>query len=737
MMKTTLILSISILLLFTRQAMGQNEAAVKPGATILNDTLLLNEIVITALRSNIPLREIPASVSVVTPIQLSTLTKGIAPDEALRLVPGVVVNNGTDGSRVHLYIRGQGILSETGFHGIQVILDGIPINDPGGYCPDLYDVNWDVVKDVQVVRGLAASLYGANATGGIVNITTLTGGPKAVNTLFSGSAGSYGYWKVLGHVDGIQDKVNYSASYSHAQGHGYREHQSFMADNFSEKLTWTPSTKVSISEVITYTSYFNQNSEGINLYRYETYGPRAANTDAVPYNEFQDTKRLTDALTGTFTLARNQNIQVMGFARSNYYRETSNNGDDYKPYTNLGGSAQYNIHFGKEKLMNHLSVGADYQTQTIVEHEYAVPPEDQRDSTRVDSYWSRECFDLDQILINQIIRQRSAGAFLIDKLDIGKKLYALLNVRYDYVYNSLTNNIPVPDSVNPNGTRTFNKPTFRIGLAYDISDEFNLYANYGTGFLTPSNDELYNNPAAYGGFNETIEPSTSQGVELGVRGDIGKKFHYEVTGFEIMSNNEFARYSVPGRGNNTAFFKNIGKSNKWGIETFVSYRPIRNISIEAAYSYDHFRYTAPDYTDTTNGIYNISGHWMPNCPANILSAQVSYNFLNHFTVIAGTEWQSKWVIQVDDSIYNQYTIGETYYQPKSIRSSWVDGFNIYSLEFKYNWKLGWLRGELGLYIKNLFDEKYFGFTEPNNYADYNSYQPAPGREFFVNLNLRF
>jgi outer membrane receptor for monomeric catechols len=510
-----------------------------------------------------------------------------------------------------------------------------------------------------------------------------------------------------------------------------------MADNFSEKILWKPSEKVKITQILTYTSYFNQNSEGINMYRYETYGPRAANTDAIPYNEFQDTRRLTGALLANFMLAKNQELQLKAFVRSNYYRETSNNGDDYKPYFNLGGSAQYNLHFGKENLRNHLSVGVDFQTQTITEHEYAVPPENQRDSNRVDSYWSRECFDLNSILINQIIKQRSAGIYLIDKLDIVKKLYAILNVRYDYVYNSLENNIPVPDSVSPNGTRVFDKPTFRIGLAYDIAKFANIYVNYGTGFLTPSNDELYNNPVAWGGFNELIQPSNSQGIELGIRGDIGNFFHYDVTGFDIFSDNEFSRFSVPGRGNNTAFYKNIGKSNKWGIETFVSYSPIKNIIFDVAYTYSHFRYTAPDYTDTINGIYNIKGHWMPNSPEHMLTAQISYSFLNHFTVAFGTQWQSKWCIQVDDSIYNQYTISQTYYQPGSVRSSWVPGFNIYNLNLNYSWKIGWLKGDLGLYIKNLFDEHYFGFTEPNNSPDYNSYQPAPGREFFVNLKLRF
>ena len=491
-MKTKLLTSLFLLLAFAFQGMSQKNATPGDKVFFTRDTIKLNEVTISAMRTVTPLKELPAPISVVNKAQLQEFSKTISADEALRLVPGLKVENGTDGSRVHLYIRGQGILTESGFRGIQVLIDGIPVNDPGGYCPDLYDVDWSVVKSVEVVRGLAASLYGANATGGVVNIITDNGGSKPVNTTLMGSAGSNGFWKVLGQVDGTQDKINYRVSYSHMQGNGYREHQAFMGDNFSEKINWKPSEKVQITQLLSYTSYFNQNPEGINLYRYETFGPKAANTDAIPYNEFHETKRLTGALIAKFDLSSNQDITAKVFARMNNYRETSNNGDDYKPYVNLGASAQYNLHLGKGTVKNLLSLGADYQTQTINEHMFAVPGEYQRDSNRVDSHWSRECFDLDQILINQIIKQRSIGVFLIDKLDISSKLHALVNLRYDNVYSSLQSNIPVPDSLNPNGSKTYDKPTWRVGLAYDITRPFNVFASVGTGFLTPSGDELYN-----------------------------------------------------------------------------------------------------------------------------------------------------------------------------------------------------------------------------------------------------
>jgi outer membrane receptor protein involved in Fe transport len=77
-----------------------------------------------------------------------------------------------------------------------------------------------------------------------------------------------------------------------------------------------------------------------------------------------------------------------------------------------------------------------------------------------------------------------------------------------------------------------------------------------------------------------------------------------------------------------------------------------------------------------------------------------------------------------------------YYQPEMTCSSWVPGFHILNADITYNWKLGKLQGELSFYAKNIFNEHYYGFTEPNNWQDYNSYQPAPGREFFGSLKLK-
>ena len=99
-------------------------------------------VTVTASRLDVPARDNPAATTLVTGPSLALVPRGIGADEALVTVPGVKVDNQANGERVHLTVRGQGILSERGIRGIQVLLDGIPLNDPTGFAPDLYDVDW-------------------------------------------------------------------------------------------------------------------------------------------------------------------------------------------------------------------------------------------------------------------------------------------------------------------------------------------------------------------------------------------------------------------------------------------------------------------------------------------------------------------------------------------------------------------------------------------------------------------
>ena len=133
------------------------------------------EIVVTAPRLLLPLKDIPFAISIVGGDILNDLPRSLSMDEPMKLVPGVKVDNQANGERLHLSIRGVGILSERGIRGIKTLLDGIPLNDPSGFTPDFYDIDFSNLQKIEVLKGLAASLYGGSSSGGIINIMSQNG----------------------------------------------------------------------------------------------------------------------------------------------------------------------------------------------------------------------------------------------------------------------------------------------------------------------------------------------------------------------------------------------------------------------------------------------------------------------------------------------------------------------------------------------------------------------------------
>ncbi len=89
--------------------------------------------------------------------------------DALREVPGAsLVQNGSYGAVTSLFLRG----GESRY--TKVLIDGVAVNAPGGYF-DFSHLTTDNIDRIEIVRGPASVLYGADAVSGIVQIFTKTG----------------------------------------------------------------------------------------------------------------------------------------------------------------------------------------------------------------------------------------------------------------------------------------------------------------------------------------------------------------------------------------------------------------------------------------------------------------------------------------------------------------------------------------------------------------------------------
>jgi iron complex outermembrane recepter protein len=665
------------------------------------------EVVITAPRISLPLRRAPFSTSLVDSTALAVLPRAVAMDEALMLTPGVKVDNQANGERVHVSIRGQGILTETGIRSIKVLLDDIPMNDPTGFAPDFFDVDLNTVERIEVLRGPAASIYGGGAAGGIINIITQNSPNAPLSGEVSATGGSNGFWNGSGQFGGRMRNINYRASFSRAAGDGYRVHTHFWQNRIYAKATYTPGSSFQLVPIVSWSHTYHENPEGLSLSQY-LQDPRLANDDAVPYNEHMEMNRTTEGVAGVAHLSENHELRFNAYMKESNYTEANNRVFDHQVLTTPGASVQYTFSSGVDEdlLRNQLSAGADLQWQTNDEH---LNP-------------NYNAIEGDTVLARQQIRQSGQGFFVIDVVTINRDWSLMGNLRFDKIRNELTD-LMKTDSTDLSGSADFSNLTARLGVAFSPSPDMTLFTNWGQGFIPPSTEELGSNPTGYGGFNSSLTAATSSCFEAGARGVVAHEIRFGLTGFYMLTKNDFDRYRIPGRGHGQegTFYRNVAASNRYGLELSTWYKPVEPLAIQLAYTYSHFKYDigAPIQImmdDTTIRKYIENGNWLPNSPMHQLAVDIRYDISPEVSLGLTSE-----------------TLSESYIDGANIESEAAPGYTLLAARVIYHWHVMGIAGDIMFHARNIADTRYVAFTEPDPGG--NSYQPGAGREFFANVKI--
>ena len=113
-------------------------------------------------------------------------------DELLRYVPGVEIQQrGPQDSQSDILIRGGT------FQQVLVVLDGIRLNDPNtGHFNSYTPIAPEEIERIEIVKGPAAAIYGADAVGGVIHIISksFTASPGKEGHAAAGqvTAGEYG-----------------------------------------------------------------------------------------------------------------------------------------------------------------------------------------------------------------------------------------------------------------------------------------------------------------------------------------------------------------------------------------------------------------------------------------------------------------------------------------------------------------------------------------------------------------
>lgn len=160
--------------------------------------------------------ESPASASVLTSAELLNAAP-VTVDEALRNTPGFSLFRRSS-SRTStpptqgVTLRG---IAGSGASRTLVLADGVPLNDPFGSWVYWNRIPLVAIERVEVVRGAAGDLYGADALGGVVQILTFTPGRPRLRavaeaasfetlrgSVFAGARGGHWFGSAAGEWEG-------------------------------------------------------------------------------------------------------------------------------------------------------------------------------------------------------------------------------------------------------------------------------------------------------------------------------------------------------------------------------------------------------------------------------------------------------------------------------------------------------------------------------------------------------
>jgi iron complex outermembrane receptor protein len=183
---------------------------------VMAQTPQLEEIVVTARKRDESYRDVPVTINVFTQAQIESA--GIQkPADFIALVPNMTLVETQNAGNAFVVVRGisQARNSEPS---VAVIVDGVLETNPAEFNQELFDI-----KQIEVLKGPQGALYGRNAIGGAIIITTQDPADEFAGTVKLGLGNGSAKRAQLGVSGPLNDSktLKYRASLNYYDTDGY------------------------------------------------------------------------------------------------------------------------------------------------------------------------------------------------------------------------------------------------------------------------------------------------------------------------------------------------------------------------------------------------------------------------------------------------------------------------------------------------------------------------------------
>ncbi|HVA00853.1 MAG TPA: TonB-dependent receptor [Terriglobia bacterium] len=604
---------------------GTTTAKAKPGQdlqVVLPLAPLHENVIVTATRTEATTGEIGASTSVITRKQIVDRDTPFV-SNLLQSLPGIaVVRSGAPGAVTSVFVQG----GDSDYN--KVLLDGIPLNEPGGDF-DFSTLTTNNLERIEVVRGAESALFGSDAMTSVIQLFTRRGTSETKRPHFSmsGEGGKNSTWQGRGSVTGQYGPLDYSLEGGRFSTDNQVPNDFFhvttLSSNFGLKLNQATTLRLimmgefSLAGTPGQTAFGPPDRDG-QFRRRDGYGAFSIHN--------QTTASWDQQLTYTYSRSRQVSIEL---------------GND-PPFTpsfegHTAGYAYYDYPFNflNDAWRDHVSFQSNWEGEpfggAIGQH--------------VDTF----AFDWD-----------GEHGFLVDRFAQGPATSAQRNnFGYTFQDQTLWGRFSLGNGVRIDDNGSFGTVVVpRSSLVYmlrkggGVLGVTRLKFNFGLGVKEPSFLQSFSNTPFFVG-NPNLRPERAQtldfGLDQGFWHDRGK---LEMDAFDNRFRDQIAFETTNFQTFSGTFF-NIGRARAKGAEVTLELAPLKGLRAIGSYTYlDSEVIESGSPFDPALE----AGRWLLRRPRHSGSVQIDWNWrrmnLTSTTVFVGRRVDSDFLGMVPPLIWN-------------------------------------------------------------------------------------
>ncbi len=689
--------------------------------------LNLSPVVVTATRTEAKSFDLPVSIDVISSETLHDGQQGVNLSETSMRVPGVIINNRNNTAQdLSVSTRGFGARSQFGVRGVRLYADGIPLTMPDGQG-QTGTFNLDTAEQIEFMRGPFSALYG-NSSGGVVQIFTRDG---AKTPTISGSTnfGSYGTKRQSLTAEGQIGDLNYIVNTSHYETNGYRDFTAAKRDLTHTKFSYKPNDDTKVTFVASYLDQPDaQDPGGITPTQFKQDSKQVNSASVYTANQRSSKSQTQAGLTIDHNFSESQSVRLMTYygVRDNMQFQTLPGvGNVCGPLS----SASCNRAVGIDRSFGGFDARWSYK-DTLAGKPFSVSAgvnyDAMSDDRRTYNTYLGEVNPTNPLTRSEMQRVKNFDQYLQATFEPTNQWLVIGGLRHSRIDFEVNDNFLRDGNSGGNNSYTNTSPVF--GATYKVTPAFNLYANYGTGFETPTFIEVtYDDPNAGTGPNRRIQPSKSKNYEIGAKAFLFDNTRVNLAFFKVNTEKEIAVAQGTGT---TASFQNAGDTERYGMELALNSALPNNFNFYSALSLIN-----AEFQDSFNYCTSRTGS---NCSGSNTSNLKSVNSGNKIPGVYSSTFYNelswKYPQLGFSTALESVHLSDTYTDDLNRSSHKADSFTLFNLragftQFVGNWRLNEFAR-----VDNVGDRNYVSSVRINNDS---AFETGAGRNWTMGLSASY